>query len=451
MHTLAVSINYKTARVDLREQVAFNDSNIEKAVLELKDTKSILENVILSTCNRTEIYAVVDQLHTGKYYIARFLSEWFDIDIEDIKSMMTINVDADAYEHLFKVNCGLDSMVLGETQILGQIKEAFERSHKLEATGTMFNKLFKQSMTLAKRAHRDTKIAESAVSISYAAVELSRKVFDSFTNKHIAVVGAGEMAKLAIENFKGRGANHITVMNRTETRAIEIASDYNIKHAAIDRITDVINDADIILTATGATEYIIGVDTLQHVSNKNKQRVFLDISLPRNIDPNIKREESLYLYDVDALNGLIDYNLKERQQAAAQIEQMINDEQQQFTKWLDMLGVVPVITALREKALTIQAETMVSIENKMPNMSERERKVISKHTKSIINQMLKDPIQSAKELAGESHGHEKLEFFMDIFDIEEDVVALIEAEKDEAKRAKYYRMKQLLNQVKTIR
>lgn len=192
MHFIAISINHRTADVALREQVAFRDDALRIAHEDLYETKSILENVILSTCNRTEVYAVVDQIHTGRYYIQRFLARAFGFEVDDIKAMSEVKVGDEAVEHLLRVTSGLDSIVLGETQILGQIRDAFFLAQSTGTTGTIFNHLFKQAITFAKRAHNETDIADNAVSVSYAAVELAKKVFGKLKSKQAIIIGAGK-------------------------------------------------------------------------------------------------------------------------------------------------------------------------------------------------------------------------------------------------------------------
>ncbi|WP_010651061.1 glutamyl-tRNA reductase [Oceanobacillus massiliensis] len=425
MHILKVGFNYKTAPVEVREKLTFSESSLHEAMLELKKQKSILENVIVSTCNRTEIYAVVDQLHTGRYYIKQFLADWFDIDKEEFSSYLRITEDDGAMEHLFRVSTGLDSMVLGETQILGQVKEAFLTSQEMKTTGTIFNELFKQAITFGKRAHNDTAIGEHAVSISYAAVELAKKIFGNLQNKHVAILGAGKMGELTAKNLQGSGASEITVINRTIKKAEELAERFQANAMGMDNLLEVIQQADILISSTGSDSVVLTKEMLEPIQKKRKGKALflVDIAVPRDIDPQISSMDNVFLYDIDNLKNIVDENLEARKAAAEQIELMMEEEIVTFKEWMKTLGVVPVISALRQKALSIQAETMKSIERKMPDMTAREKKVISKHTKSIINQLLKEPITQAKELAGADKAEESLQLFIDIFGIEDEVKA----------------------------
>ncbi|RST76237.1 glutamyl-tRNA reductase [Siminovitchia acidinfaciens] len=427
MHIIVVGLNYQTAPVEVRERLAFAEGDLASAMTTLKNKKSILENIIVSTCNRTEVYAVVDQIHTGRYYIKEFLAEWFQIDQKDFSDHLFIHEHERAVEHLYKVTCGLDSMILGETQILGQIRDSFLLGQEKGTTGTVFNHLMRQAVTLAKRAHSETEIGANAVSVSYAAVELAKKVFGQLTDKHVLIIGAGKMSELAIKNLYSNGATKVTVVNRTFERAENLASQFNGQAKPLSELQCAVMEADIVISSTGSQEYVLTKDMMTQVEKMRRGRsLFLvDIAVPRDLDPGISEIESFFLYDIDDLEGIVQANLAERKNAAEEIMGMIEKEIVEFNEWLNMLGVVPVITALREKALSIQAQTMKSIERKIPDLTERERKVISKHTKSIINQMLKDPILQVKEFSGEANAAEKIAIFKQIFDLE---VAVNQAE-----------------------
>src|SRR5690606_3120766 len=226
MHTLVVGVNYRSAPVEIREKLSFIETELPQAMQALKEQKSILEDVIVSTCNRTEIYAVVDQLHTGRYYVKQFLADYFGLPQESFSQYLFVYEQEEAVEHLFRVTAGIDSMVLGETQILGQVRNSFLAGQEYGTTGTVFNQLCKQAVTLAKRAHSETAIGENGESVTYAAVELGKKIFGSLKNKHVVILGAGKMGELAIKNLQGSGANHVTVINRTFEKAEAVAEKF---------------------------------------------------------------------------------------------------------------------------------------------------------------------------------------------------------------------------------
>lgn len=423
LHILKVGFNYKTAPVEIREKLTFTEQSLDEAMRELKARKSILENVIVSTCNRTEVYAVVDQLHTGRYYIKQFLADWFKIDKEDFSSYLRITEDDGALEHLFRVTTGLDSMVLGETQILGQVRDSFLMSQKMKSTGTIFNELFKQAITFGKRAQHETSISENAVSVSYAAVELAKKIFGDLQNKHVVILGAGKMGELAAKNLQGSGTTQITVINRTFENAEVLAEKFQAQPEHMDNLTIILENADILISSTGAEAAVLTKEVLAPIQKKRKGKALflVDIAVPRDLDPKISELDNVFLYDIDDLQHIVDENLATRKAAAQEIEMMLEAEIVAFKEWLSLLGVVPVISALRQKALSIQAETVKSIERKIPDLTTREKKVINKHTKSIINQLLKEPVTQAKEMAASENAEDTLGLFVEIFGIEQEV------------------------------
>ncbi len=421
MHILSVGINFKTAPVEIRERLSFQEQDLSLAMKQLSQQKSILENVIVSTCNRTEVYAVVDQLHTGRYYIKDFLSKWFNIDKDEFSPYLFFYENEHAVEHLFRVSCGLNSMVLGETQILGQVRSSFLIGQEEKTTGTIFNHLFKEAITVAKKGHSETEIGSNAVSVSYAAVELAKKIFGSLKDQHVLIIGAGKMGELAAENLYGNGVEKVTVVNRTFEKAKDLADKFKGQPKSLQELQCALLEADIVISSTGAQGYIITKEMMADVERIRKGRpIFMvDIAVPRDLDPAIEELDSVFLYDIDDLEGIVEANLAERKKAAEEIELMIEEAIVAFSQWVNTLGVVPVINALREKALAIQAETMKSIERKLPHLTEREQKVLNKHTKSIINQLLKEPILQIKELAAEPNAEESIALFTKIFGIEQ--------------------------------
>ncbi|MFJ7936418.1 glutamyl-tRNA reductase [Sporosarcina sp. NPDC096371] len=435
MYTIMVGVNHRTAPVEIREKLSFVEAELPQAMQTLQQQKSILENIIISTCNRTEIYAVVDQLHTGRYYVKNFLAEWFDLPLESFSSHLIVHESDGAIEHLLRVSAGIDSMVLGETQILGQVRDSFLKGQEIGTTGTVYNELFKQAITFAKKAHTETAIGENAVSVSYAAVELGKKIFGSLDRKHIAILGAGKMGELAAKNLYGSGAGKMTVINRTLSKAEELAEKFGGEAKSMKELQCALLEADVLISSTGATDFVIDYELMQFAVRlrKGKPIFMVDIAVPRDLDPRIGDLPNVFLYDIDDLQGIVEANLAERKNAAEEIGLMIEQEIVVFNEWVATLGVVPVISALRQKANRIQTETMASIENKMPNLTDREKKLLSKHTKSIVNQLLKDPILQAKELVMDKKSTEKLALFQQIFGIDEEVLKEKEMLEKQAK------------------
>ncbi|WP_167629536.1 glutamyl-tRNA reductase [Listeria valentina] len=417
MYILSVGLNHKTAPIDVRERFSFTEAEIDKALIALQNEKSILENVIFSTCNRTEITAVVDQTHTGKYYIKRFLADWFGIRLEEMASYLFFHEEKEAVKHLYEVAAGLDSLVLGETQILGQVKQAFFKAQKAETTGTILNQLFREVIHFAKDMHHRTKINENAVSVSYAAVEVAKRIYPDLNQKSVLLVGAGKMSELALENLAGSGVLEIVLANRTEEHAQKLAHKFkNARSISFDSLGCAIQDADIVLVSTSAEDYVLSEADMRQISeSRNSPLLVIDISLPRNVDPAAANLSKVFLYDLDDLEGVISANTEERQSLVAQLETEIEKEAELFFEWEKRLGVVPLIRELREEALLIQEKTMQSLENKLPGLTEREYTVIGKHMKSIINQMLKHPIAEIKEMPGKADADHQIEIFKTIF------------------------------------
>lgn len=437
MHVISLSLNYRKATVEEREKVQFNEVELTDALHKLRTEKSILEAVLLSTCNRTEVYIVSDQVHTGKYYAQSFLADWFDVDLETIKKIIDVKVGEEAIEHLFYVTAGLDSMVLGETQILGQIRDAFFKAQNEQTTGTIFNKLFKEAITVAKKGHNDTDISKNAISTSYAAVQLVNKIFEKNRETKAIVIGAGEMSEQSVLNLTSNGMKDVTIVNRSIENAKQLADKFGCSYEQMDKLEDCLMDTDLVISSTSSRNYVITEEMLQSVQAKraNRPLILIDIAMPRDIEPNTTQYDNVYMYNVDDLQGLIDSNLATRQQEAKKVEAMIMKAQDDFDTWVNQLGVTPVIQALRTKALTIHEETFKSVERKMPDMTEREKTVISKHMKSIINQMLKDPITYTKEVGNEKHAMKKLKEIETLFGIEKEVEEVKDRERNKHRQA----------------
>ncbi|MNZ54576.1 Glutamyl-tRNA reductase [compost metagenome] len=434
MHIITVGLNYRTAPVEVREQFAFAERDLPEALSQLIETKSIMECVIVATCNRTEIYAVVDRHHLCGHYIRSFMERWFKLPRQQFTNHLYMYEDEKAIEHLFRVASGLDSMVIGETQILGQVKDAFLLAQQQKTTGTIFNMLFKQAVTMAKRAHTETSIGESAVSVSYAAVELGKRIFGEFYKKTVMVIGAGETGELTAKHLYANGAERVIVVNRTYERAAKLADKFNGTALSMEEASERLHEADIIISSTGSNGYVL---TRQQVTAAMKQRkakplFMIDIAVPRDLDPSIAAVENVFLYDIDDLEGIVESNLEHRRQEAAKIEAMISEEIELFDQWYKTLGVVPLIRALQSKAADIHTETMNSMMNKLPDLEEHELKVIRKLTKSIMNQMMQDPILRIKEMAGEKRAEEAMDMFVKLFALEDKLAKSRQEELDAA-------------------
>lgn len=423
MHIVKVGVNYQVAPVDIREKLRFSDETVEQAMLSLQAYEHVSENIILSTCNRTELFAVVDDIEPGKEDLIRFLCTWFHISRAELMEYCQFKYEDDAIQHAFRLAVGLDSLVLGETQILGQVRQAFVTAQQLRTAGRMFNELFKRVLTFAKSAHNNTIIGEQAVSISYVAVELSKKMFGQMKGKHAVILGAGEMGELSLKNLHGSGVSEITVVNRSLDRAKQIAQRFRANAVSLDQLDEVLATADILISSTGSSTPILTKERVEKIQlkRKNKSLFLIDIAVPRDIEADVDSLDNIFLYDVDDLQDVADANMEARKEAAAFIESQLVHELSSFRNWVYTLDVVPIIRALREKSFDIQARTLESIIRKIPDLDEREIKVLRKHTKSIVNQLIEHPIKQAKLISTMEASEERKQMFIDIFGLDKNL------------------------------
>ncbi|WP_239254982.1 glutamyl-tRNA reductase [Listeria ilorinensis] len=427
MYILSIGLNHKTAPIEIREKFAFKETEELLALTALQQEKSILENVILSTCNRTEILAVVDQLHTGRYYLKRFLATWFQEDMQAIEPYLYFFEEEEAVSHLFKVTTGLDSLVLGETQILGQVKQAYKTAQEAGSTGTLLNQLFQEAIRFAKTAHHATKINDHAASVSYAAVEVAKKLYQDMTTQSILLIGAGQMSELALKNLAPLSARKITIVNRTLQKAEELATQFHSTAAPFSALESELEKADIVLVSSGADSYVLTRNMVEKVAQKRTvPLLIIDIALPRNVEPLCARIPNVFLYDLDDLHGIVSTNTAERIRITEQLEHNIRIATAAFFEWEKQLGVVPLIHSLRTNALTVQQEVMESLTHKLPDLTEHEYVIIRKHMKSIVNQLLKQPILEVKEMAAHENAAQEIEIFQRIFKLTDEVTESIE-------------------------
>ncbi len=399
MKILVAGLNHNTADVEVREKVAFDGSRLDEGLRRLRELPEIEEGMILSTCNRVELYAHVKDTFKASESIKNFLSEFHHVNRELLDKAIYTHDDVDAIRHIFRVASSLDSMVVGEPQILGQLKEAFETSLEKKTTGILLNRLMKKAISVAKRVRSETKIAENAVSISFAAVELAKKIFADLSDKVFMLLGAGEMAELAARHLMNNGVKEVIVANRSFERACDLSKEFNGRPVALDDFLREMLHSDIVICSTGAPNYILMKDQMQKVMKERKQRpVFLiDISVPRNIDPKINDLDNVYLYNIDDLQGIVDANMFERKKEAEKAEKIIEEEIEPFLKWLSSLDSVPTIVALREKAEEIKKEEFEKLMNRFPEMEDKQKKAIECMAAAIINKLIHPPTKALKE------------------------------------------------------
>jgi len=398
MNIIVVGLSHHTAPLEIREKLAFSSSGIESPLRELTSLPDITEGVIVSTCNRVEVYARARDMAAGIARVKRFLAGRGGIPFSSLEPHLYGYHGEKAVRHVFRVAASLDSLVIGEPQILGQVKAAYGYAAEYGASGLILNRLLHKAFSVAKRIRTETRIASSAVSVAFAAVELAKKIFDDLAGKTVLLVGTGEMGELAARHFVTAGAGEVMVANRTFERAERLATEFSGRPVRFDDLSDHLHKADIILSTTGAPRYIIGPAAVSEALRRRKQRpmFFIDIAVPRDIDPAVNDLENVYLYNTDDLRGVVESNLEQRAREAEKAEEIVTDETGRFLAWLSSLEVVPTIVALRSRFEEIvRAEARRTLSAWKYPSSEQERR-LDAMTSAIISKLLHTPITVLK-------------------------------------------------------
>jgi glutamyl-tRNA reductase len=394
---LLLGINHKTASVEVRECIAFAEDETKSALHSLLGKSFIKEALLFSTCNRVEILLVTDNKTRAVEETKAFIAEFNKIPLEKFEDALYLHEGDDAVRHVFRVASSLDSMVVGEPQILGQVKEAYRTATDEKTSGVILNRLLHRTFFVAKRIRTETGIGDRAVSISYAAVELARKIFGELADKTVMLIGAGEMAELAVEHLIRYKANKVWVANRTFETGVELAKQFNGQAIRFEEISESLKTVDIIISSTGSPDYVIQRDQVKEVLRKRRNRplFFIDIAVPRDIDPEINRLNNTYVYDIDDLKGVIDENVEDRQKEAIKGERIVDEAVIRFREWYESLDVVPTIVALRNKMESITAaELKKTLQSSM--ISEQDATALHKMAGSLINKILHEPTRFLK-------------------------------------------------------
>ncbi len=393
MNLVLLGLNHKTAPVALREKVAGLLTDLDTAYQDLQNQPALAELVLYATCNRVEgVCATAEPDAAINQIRAFFVSH--DISEGDLDASLYTHQDRDAVQHLFRVAASLDSLVIGEPQILGQIKEAYRQATRNRATGPILNRLLHKTFSVAKRVRRETGIGGHAVSISYAAVTLGRKIFGSLAGKTAVLVGAGEMAELALEHLKSDGIGRIIVANRTLERGLQLAQRFGGEAVSLEELADQLLHADIIISSTGSPQHLLTRDQVKGAMRRRKYRplFFIDIAVPRDLDPAINDLDNVYLYNIDDLKEVVEFNWQRRQQEAVKAERLVAAETVKFLEWLQTLEVFPTIIALKEKADRICEAELEKTLKQLPPLTEEQRQSLEVLTQSITQKLLHDPI-----------------------------------------------------------
>jgi glutamyl-tRNA reductase len=415
MQLALVGLSHKTAPVEVRERLAFDNDALRLALKSLVGRRDVSEAMILSTCNRVEVVAESpdDRL------IREFLCEFHQISPDDLSKHLYSLRNADAIRHVFRVAASLDSMMVGEPQILGQVKEAFRIAADTGTVGMHLSALMNRAFAVAKRVRSETGISQSAVSISYAAVELARKIFGDLSGKTVMIIGASKMGELTAKHLKRNGVSSVLVTNRTFEHAVELAQVFEGAAVSFEHFTDHMDRADIVISSTGAPHFIISRSVAEQIIHRRKNRpmFFIDIAVPRDIDPTVNEIDNAFLYDIDDLQQVIDENLKERMKEASKAEEIIDSEVQAFCLKMQSREVVPTIVQLRDNVEKIRRDEIERNRRYLKDLSPEQQAAVDHITKSFANKILHTPIEELKRMAHDPDGPHYVDILRRIFNI----------------------------------
>lgn len=419
---LLLGLNHKTAPVELRECIAFSAQETGDALETLRNHADISEAVLFSTCNRVEVLVVTRDTSAAVTAIKKFISASKQVQGELFEESLYVYTGDEAIRHVFRVASSLDSMMVGETQILGQIKEAFRSAVEKKTPGVILNRLLPRAFSVAKRVRTETGIGDHAVSISYAAVELGRKIFDTLAGKEVLLIGAGEMAELAVEHLLRHRVGRIFVANRTFERGVALARKFNGSAIRFEEIESYLRQVDVIISSTGAPGFVISRDQVKQMMNRrhNRPLFFIDIAVPRDIDPRINRIPNAYVYDIDDLKGIVEENIAERNQEAVRGERIVEEAVISFRQWRESLDVVPTIVALREKVDRIARSEVDKTLKSLKHLSSEDCEAINRMTSAMVNKILHDPMLYLKRNGNQTEAPVSVDAVRRLFNLDAD-------------------------------
>ncbi len=420
MKLILVGLSHKTAPVEVREKLAFPEKHLPEALKSLHGCQGIREGLILSTCNRVEILVQVEDTGCGVEIVEGFIANYRDIAPELFFPHLYVHLNEKAVHHLFRVACSLDSMVVGEPQILGQLKDAYQAAVEGKTVGQILNGLLHRAFNVAKKVRTETGIGQSAVSVSFAAVELARKIFEDLQDKTVLILGAGEMSELVAQHLISNGVHNVLVSNRTYERGEELAAKFTGQVIRYENLKDELHRVDILISSTGAPHLVIHHEDVQRAvhTRRNRPMFFIDIAVPRDIDPKVNELDDVYLYDIDDLQAVVEANIRERRREAKIAEEIIAKETQQVMGWWRSLDVVPTIIDLRGTMDNIRQEELARALPKLKNLSPEEKKAVDVLTQGLINKILHKPIVTLKKHASNNNVQPYIEVIRKLFDLD---------------------------------
>ena len=406
MKLFITGLNHRTAPVEVRERLAFEEGGLPAALGILKQRPGLMEGMILSTCNRVEITVTADEQADAEGAVEHFLAESRAVERTWVSPYLYRHDGADAIRHLFRVAASLDSMVVGEPQILGQLKSAYALAKECGAISGFLDLVLTRAFNVAKRVRSETDIGQSAVSVSYAAVELAREIFGSLAGKRVVVVGAGKMAESAARHLRRAGVSEILVTNRTRERAEAMADEFQGRVLEYENFFNALPDVDIVIASSGAPHYIITKDQMKGVIGRRRTRpmFLIDIAVPRNIEPEVNELEGVFLYDIDDLDKVVDTNLKGRIEVAAEAEEIIREEVERMVLRLKTREVTPTIVSLQEQLEVVRAAEIERMRGRLGSLTPQQEEAVQAITRGIINKIAHGPITELRRQAADPSG-----------------------------------------------
>src|SRR6266436_1577633 len=410
-------LSHRNAPVELREQLAVDEDKLRELLRDIAATNVVREAIILSTCNRVEVYVVADVPGEARAVMFRQLCRHRGVEPTAVEAALYTFAEDDAIRHAFRVASSLDSMMIGEPQILGQVKDAFALAQSCEAVGPSLHTLFTQAFAVAKKVRSETEIARHAVSVSFAAVELAKKIFAGLDGKAVLLVGAGKMSELAARHLVEHGAFPIYVTNRTGARAQEMARALAGTAVPFDELATALAAVDIVITSTGAPEPVIGRETVQRIMHSRRGRplFFIDIAVPRDVDDSVDALDDVYCYDIDDLKQVVDANIRERGREAHRAEVLVEREVAKFLAKLGDVEVIPTIVSLRERLEIIRSGEVKRTLARLPGATPETREAIEALSAAIVNKILHAPITKLRESSRAGSPRSWLELVHELF------------------------------------
>jgi glutamyl-tRNA reductase len=408
MELLVVGLSHKSAPIELRERLYVAEADLPKPLELLGNSPEIAERMLIATCNRVEVYAVAEgEVAQAVEAITDCLARHHNLEKSRFADLLYAHTAAQAVRHVFRVASSLDSLVVGEPQILGQVKAAYAVARSQEATGILLTNLLEQAFHVAKRVRTETGIGSSAVSVSSAAVELARKIFGDLAGRSVLIIGAGEMAELALRHLLEDGVRSVLVANRSYDRAVALAQQFHGRAVTFESFRQEMAGADIVISSTAAPHVILKKEDMQTIILQRRHRpIFLiDIAHPRDIDPACNEVDNVYLYDIDDLQSVVAANLKEREREAERAEAIIEREVGVYLTWLRSLDVVPTIVSLRQRVEEIRGLELQKVLGRLGDLSPEQREAITAMTQAMVNKILHQPMTELKRRAALQDGH----------------------------------------------